>query len=205
MTGRKQFDVDVAVERATTVFWQRGFAETSLDALCAATGLGRGSLYGTFRGKDELFRRALDRYGAEYGSRYDAALDAHSGDPAAAVAAFLDVTIERITDPAVPTGCLIAQSAIESDTLSTASAARVRELVGRQRSRVRVALGEPPHLAGEELDDLASFVVAANQGLAVMSRVGASETELRAVTRLTVRTVATSHGWNQPPRCATAD
>jgi AcrR family transcriptional regulator len=199
MAGRKQFDVDVAVERATTVFWQRGFAETSLDTLCAATGLGRGSLYGTFHGKDELFRRALDRYGAEYSSRYDAALAAHSGDPAAAVAAFLDVTIERITDPAVPTGCLIAQSAIESDTLSAASAARVRDLIDRQRSRLRGALGEPPHLTHGELDDLASFVVAANQGLAVMSRAGAPEPELRAVARQTARTVATSLGAEQPP------
>jgi AcrR family transcriptional regulator len=192
MTGRKQFDVDEALDRAMTLFWQRGFAESSLDALCTATGLGRGSLYGTFRGKDELFRQALDRYGARYGDRYDAALDTHSGDPAAAIAAFLDVTVERITDPAVPNGCLIAQSAIESDTLSAASATRVRELVDRQRRRIRTALGEPPRASDRELDDLTSFVVAINQSLAVMSRINAPEAELRAIVRLTAGTVANS-------------
>jgi AcrR family transcriptional regulator len=192
MAGRKQFDVDTAVERATTVFWQRGFAETSLDALCAATGLGRGSLYGTFRGKDELFRRALDHYGAVYGARYDAALDAHSANPAAAVAAFLDVTVARIIDPAVPTGCLIAQSAIAAETLSAASAGRVRALLDRQRTRIRAALGERAHVGSRELDELASFVVAVNQSLAVMSRAGAPEAELRAVTRLAADRVATA-------------
>jgi AcrR family transcriptional regulator len=203
MAGRKQFDVDEALDRAMTLFWQRGFAESSLDALCTATGLGRGSLYGTFRGKDELFRQALDRYGARYGDRFDAALGTHSGDPAAAIAAFLNVTVERITDPAVPNGCLIAQSAIESDTLSSASATRVRELVDRQRRRIRIALGEPPHASDRELDDLTSFVVAINQSLAVMSRVNAPEAELRAIVRLAVGTVANSFD-REPTAHATA-
>jgi AcrR family transcriptional regulator len=192
MAGRKQFDVDEALDRAMTLFWQRGFAESSLDALCTATGLGRGSLYSTFHGKDELFRQALDRYSAMYGARYDTAIDAHPGDPAAAVAAFLDVTIDRITDPAVPTGCLIAQSAIESATLSPASAIHVRELLDRQRNRIRGALGTRPDVPDGALDDLTSFVVATNQSLAVMSRVGAPEAELRAIAALTAATVATS-------------
>jgi AcrR family transcriptional regulator len=192
VAGRKQFDVDEALDRAMTLFWQRGFAESSLDALCAATGIGRGSLYSTFRGKDELFRRALDRYGARYGERYDAALATGADDPAAAVRAFLEVTVERIADPTVPRGCLIAQSAIESDTLSAASATLVRRLVDRQRRRVRAALEGAPHLSGAELDDLASFVVATNQGLAVMSRAAAPEAELRAVVALATGTVATA-------------
>jgi AcrR family transcriptional regulator len=194
MVGRKQFDVDEAVERAMTVFWQQGYAETSLDALCAATGLGRSSLYGTFGSKDELFRRALDRYGARYGDRFEAALAAHPDDPADAVEAFLGVTVERITEPTVPTGCLIAQSATEVDTLSGASAARVRELLDRQRSRVRAALGEPRGVPDRVLDDVAAFVVAANQSLAVMSRVGSPEPELRAIVALTAGAVASSLG-----------
>jgi hypothetical protein len=64
--------------------------------------------------------------------------------------------------------------------------------IDRQRGRVRAALGEPPHRTGGELDDVASFVVAANQGLAVMSRAGAAEAELRAIARLTAAAVADS-------------
>jgi hypothetical protein len=100
----------------------------------------------------------------------------------------------------VPNGCLIAQSAIESDTLSAASATRVRELVDRQRSRIRAALGEPPRVSDAELDDLTSFVIATNQGLAVMSRVGAPEAELRAIVGLAVGTVTTALNGGRPAR-----
>ena len=99
MSGRKQFDVDEAVDRAMAVFWQRGYADASLDMLGAATGLGRGSLYGAFGGKDELFRRALDRYSATYGARYEDALTAHPGNPVRAIEAFFEVILARIDDP----------------------------------------------------------------------------------------------------------
>lgn len=189
MSGRKQFDVDEAVDKAVAVFWQRGYADASLDRLAAATGLGRGSLYGAFGGKDELFRRALDRYGATYGARYEDALTAHPGDPVRAVEAFFDTVLARIGDPAVPKGCLIAQSAAQAAVLTPESAARVRGLLDLQRARIRAAL-DVPYADPAVLDDLAAYVVAVNQSLAVLSRAGASDAELRAVVRLACETVA---------------
>ena len=63
--GRKrQFDEDTVLERATEVFWRRGFAATSVDDLVHATGLGRGSLYGAFGNKEALFIRVVDHYRA---------------------------------------------------------------------------------------------------------------------------------------------
>jgi AcrR family transcriptional regulator len=189
MAGRKQFDVDSALDRAVTVFWQHGYADASLDRLTAATGLGRGSLYGTFGGKDALFRRALDRYSTTYGGRYERALAAHPGDPARAVEAFFEAALARIGDPDVPAGCLIAQSAAQSPTLTTGSAGHVRGLLDAQIARVRTAL-EGSGAAPALLDDLAVYVVAVNQSLAVLSRAGASEEQLRSVVRLACATVA---------------
>ena len=40
----------------------RGYAATSVDDLTAATGLGKGSLYGAFGDKHSLYLRALDDY-----------------------------------------------------------------------------------------------------------------------------------------------
>ena len=95
MAGRKQFDVDAAVEQAMRVFWQNGYAGASLEQLSAATGLGRGSLYGTFGSKDGLFLKALQRYSENYGARFDAAL-AHAGDdPVGSIAAFFGVVLAR--------------------------------------------------------------------------------------------------------------
>ncbi|SRR6266496_3674351 len=189
MSGRKQFDVDEAVDKAMAVFWQRGYADASLDLLGAATGLGRGSLYGAFGGKDELFRRALDRYSATYGARYEDALTAHSGDPVRAIEAFFEVILARIGDPAVPKGCLIAQSAAQSAVLTSNSATHVCGLLDLQHARIRAALDDP-HVDPAMLDDLAIYIVAVNQSLAVLSRAGASDAELRAVVRLACETVA---------------
>lgn len=189
MAGRKQFDIDEALDKAMAVFWQRGFADASLDMLGAATGLGRGSLYGAFGGKDELFRRALDRYSATYGARYEQALTAHPGNPVRAIEAFFDVILARINDPAVPQGCLIAQSAVQSAMLTSDSAAHVRRLLDLQRARVRAVLDDP-RVDPATLDDLSTYVVAVNQSLAVLSRAGASDQELRAVVRLACETVA---------------
>ncbi|MEU6034196.1 TetR/AcrR family transcriptional regulator [Actinomadura sp. NPDC047616] len=189
MSGRKQFDVGAALDQAMRVFWQRGYTDASLDALGAATGLGRGSIYGSFGGKDALFRQCLDRYASTYGARYEEALAAHSDDPVRAVEAFLDVVLARIADPSVPAGCLIAQSAAQSAILGQESVGHVRALLDAQRRRVRAALAAAP-ADPHVLDELATYVVAINQSLAVLSRAGASDAELRSVARLACTTVA---------------
>ncbi|WP_051872146.1 TetR/AcrR family transcriptional regulator [Streptomyces sclerotialus] len=189
MAGRKQFDVGAALDRAMRVFWQRGYADASLDTLATATGLGRGSLYGTFGNKDALFRQCLDRYATVHGTRYEEALAAHPGDPVRAVAAFFDVTLARIADPSVPSGCLIAQSAAQSATLPEENGARVRGLLDAQRDRVRAALAGSS-ADTRALDEAATFVVAVNQSLAVLSRAGTPDEELRSVARLACDTVA---------------
>jgi TetR/AcrR family transcriptional regulator, transcriptional repressor for nem operon len=58
---RKFAESDV-VAAARDEFWTRGYAATSVDDLTAATGLGKGSLYGAFGDKHELFLRTLDDY-----------------------------------------------------------------------------------------------------------------------------------------------
>lgn len=191
MSGRKQFDVEAALDRAMVVFWQRGYAEASLDLLGAATGLGRGSLYGTFGGKAALFRSCLDRYSAVYSSQFELALAAHPGQPVKAVQAFFGVVLDRIADPAVPDGCLIAQSAAQVPLLDGDSRSQVQTLLGTQRARVREALAGP-QVDTEQIDDLASYVVAVNQALAVMSRAGSSDAELRSIARIATATVASA-------------
>lgn len=189
MAGRKQFDVDTALDRALGVFWQRGYADASLDLLGAATGLGRGSLYGAFGSKEALFRQCLDRYSATYGVQYERALAAHPDEPVRAVEAFFGVVLDRIADPAVPAGCLIAQSAAQAPVLDDDSSARVQTLLLTQRTRVRAAL-TTPDINGAQLDDLATYVVAVNQALAVMSRAGTTSADLHAVARIACTTVA---------------
>lgn len=171
------------------VFWEKGYAGASLDDLTSATGLGRGSLYGTFASKDGLFRQALQRYSLLYGARFDAALACAGTDPVGAIEAFFAVVLDRIADPTVPDGCLVAQSTISSPTLEADTAERVREMLRAQHARVRSAL-DAAHPDKELLDELATYVVGITQSLAVLSRGGMSAEELQSTTRLACETVA---------------
>src|SRR5581483_10386081 len=110
VAGKKQFDMDAALDAAMVQFWRTGYADTSLDALSRATGLNRSSIYSSIGDKDTLFLRCLSRYATRYGEMYDAALACAASEPVAAARAFYGVTLARIADPAVPDGCLIAQS-----------------------------------------------------------------------------------------------
>jgi AcrR family transcriptional regulator len=50
------------LDRALRVFWTKGYKGASLEDLTQAMGINRPSLYAAFGNKEELFRRALDRY-----------------------------------------------------------------------------------------------------------------------------------------------
>src|SRR6185503_21291753 len=58
----RSYDPDLALERATEVFWDAGYAASSLDALSAAMDMNRPSLYGAFGDKETLYLTTLERY-----------------------------------------------------------------------------------------------------------------------------------------------
>jgi TetR/AcrR family transcriptional regulator, copper-responsive repressor len=185
VAGKKQFDVDTALDAAMIQFWRAGYADTSLDDLSRATGLNRSSIYSSFGDKDALFLRCLDRYAARYGEMYDNALSCAAAEPVAALRAFFDVTLARIAVPDVPDGCLVTQSTMTIPALSTTVAARAKESLGFQVQRLRTAL-KASRLADQDAENFAVHAAAVNQSLAVMSRGGASAEQLRAVVGVTL-------------------
>ncbi|MFG2658345.1 TetR/AcrR family transcriptional regulator [Streptomyces sp. NPDC048425] len=185
MAGKKQFDMDTALDAAMIQFWRAGYADTSVDDLSRATGLNRSSIYSSLGDKDTLFLRCLDRYAARYGDKYDAALSRAASEPLTAVRAFFDVTLERIADPELPDGCLVAQSAMAIPVLSQSIAAHTKEALGFQRMRLRAAL-KAGRLTDQDAESFAEHVAAVNQSLAIMSRAGASRTQLLAIVGVTI-------------------
>lgn len=188
MVGRKQFDVERATDAAMTVFWRYGYHGASLERLTSATGLGKGSLYGTFGDKGRLFVRSLDRYAQRYHPQYDAALAECAGDPVAAVRAFFGVTLRRFADPDVPDGCLIVQSVMSIPTLEETGARRVRELLAAQREKLATITGRLPVDARTQAD-LAGYLLAINESLAVLDRAGSPD--LEAVVETACATIRT--------------
>ncbi len=129
MPRPRKFDESDVIAAARDAFWTRGYGATSVDDLAAATGLGKGSLYGAFGDKHGLFIRALDDYittsldtvyaqlrGSGYGA-YER-LTRHIRWQASAAA----------TDKA-RRGCMMARTAAElgstDDDVETRSSARI--------------------------------------------------------------------------------
>ncbi|TWV93282.1 TetR/AcrR family transcriptional regulator [Chitinophaga pinensis] len=56
------FNEAMVLQKATGLFWHKGYNGTSMDDLTKATGLSRSSLYNSFGDKHSLFMRCLNYY-----------------------------------------------------------------------------------------------------------------------------------------------
>ncbi len=112
MAGRpREFDEDEVLERALGVFWEHGYAATSLTDLLEATGLAKGSLYKAFGDKRQLFLAALDRYLEKGRTSLD--LAAAAGSPKQTLRTWLTNAMSMATCTGVRRGCFGVNCTIE--------------------------------------------------------------------------------------------
>jgi len=112
MPWEKQFDVDLALEKAMQTFWARGFEATSMQDLVDCMGVNRGSLYATFGDKRSLFIQALRRYDKNHRADWAAALASNAG-PRAAILGVFDAVISSVLQGGSRDGCLLVNTALE--------------------------------------------------------------------------------------------
>ncbi|TXR60288.1 TetR/AcrR family transcriptional regulator [Bacillus sp. AY18-3] len=62
MARLREFDEEKALDAAMQLFWEKGYAATSLSDLTAKMGIQKPSLYSAFGDKEGLFEAALRRY-----------------------------------------------------------------------------------------------------------------------------------------------
>ncbi|MEQ1936183.1 MAG: TetR/AcrR family transcriptional regulator, partial [Fimbriimonadaceae bacterium] len=121
----REFDFNDTLERAMQTFWAKGYEATSLDDLCAATGLGRSSLYAAFGDKQSLYLSALERYETAAVERITASIS-NSKSPLDGIAAFIDRIIDDIVAGPGRRGCFIGNCAAELARQDRTVASHVR-------------------------------------------------------------------------------
>ncbi|MGA7923415.1 MAG: TetR/AcrR family transcriptional regulator [Thermoplasmata archaeon] len=95
-----------ALQKATEVFWSKGYDGVTIDDLVAGMGVGRPSLYRVFGGKRTLFLRVLRAYAEKKGAL--AAKAIFSPQPLRdSLASFLRYSVESATQKGCPVGCLL--------------------------------------------------------------------------------------------------
>ncbi|MFI5541675.1 TetR/AcrR family transcriptional regulator [Nocardia sp. NPDC051900] len=182
MPRPRSFDEDRAVDAAMHAFWRAGYEATSTEDLCAATGLGRSSIYNTFTSKRDLFGRALRRYmTAKNAATFDL-LDSETG-VRGMIRALLWQIVEAPDED--PLGCLVVNSTIELAPRDPELAA-VLATDYQRRLAVLTDVFETARRAGEIAPDkqptaLAHFVIATIGGMRVAARGGADRETLAAI------------------------
>jgi AcrR family transcriptional regulator len=185
----REFDTDRALDRALEVFWRKGYEGASISELTEAMGIKRPSLYAAFGNKEALFRKALDRYAQGPAAYAYEALKAPSAR--AVVERLLHGAADALTDPNNPHGCLGVQGALSCGD----AAVSIREEVCARRSAWEDALRRRLERAQREGDlsadancaDLAQYVAAVAQGMAVQAAGGATRKQLRKVAGLALQ------------------
>ncbi|MFF0223150.1 TetR/AcrR family transcriptional regulator [Streptomyces sp. NPDC004629] len=187
------FDADEALERAMRVFWEQGYEGASLTDLTKAMGITRTSMYAAFGNKEDLFRKALERYTegpASYGAR---ALREPTARQVAT--AFLDGSVRATTRPGCPTGCLGVQGSLAAgDPGRSARDALIawrNEATSLLRDRFQQAVDEGDLPPGTDPGLLARYVMAVANGIAVQAASGATRDDLQQVADMALQ------GW--PP------
>ena len=186
MAGVKQFDRNEALDRAMAAFWSRGYAATSIDDLVQATGIGRGSLYGTFGDKHQLFLAALDHYWNTVGMEMFAELS----DPDArhAIERMFDALIRRASNPKLPRGCLFTNTSLECRAVGDEIARKIAENMGQQETAIyqvlRKAQNDGTLNPTQDARALARFFLGVAWGINAVNRSIADPGVLRDMVRV---------------------
>jgi len=102
----RSFDEMGALEKATQVFWSKGYDGVTIDDLVAGMGVGRPSLYAVFGDKRAIFLRVLRAYAERKGALAANALLSPRG-LRDSIASFLRYNVESATDKGSARGCLL--------------------------------------------------------------------------------------------------
>jgi len=170
----RNFDEKDALEKATQVFWSKGYDGATIDDLVAGMGVGRPSLYSIFGDKRTLFLLVLKAYAEKKGALAAKALLAPRTLRDSLVG-FLRHAVESATEKGSAQGCLLECVAPLVDD------AEVREFL-RNAAAGGVALAEGRFrdgiTAGEIPSDFpvafrARLLIDVTRGLTMRAQIGA--------------------------------
>jgi len=171
------------------VFWKHGYEGASTACLTKAMGISTTSMYAAFGNKEQLFRKALERYTEGPSAYLPRALE----EPTAlgVATAILAGTIRTTTRPAHPQGCLGVQGALTTSD----SGQEVRDLLVawrdnaccliRERFQRAVDDGDLP--PGTDPGLLARHLATFAFGLSVQAASGVGREELQELADATLR------------------
>jgi AcrR family transcriptional regulator len=152
------------IEVATRLFAERGYEDTSIEAVLAAAGVSRGALYHHFAGKDALFRAVLESVDSRIVTELTAVIE-QAPDAFAKIEMASLTWIGMARDPVIQRIMLIdAPSVLGVDYWRAAGETAA---VGALRDLIK-PLSDAGHFAPGLIDSFARMIMAALDEMAVV-------------------------------------
>jgi TetR/AcrR family transcriptional repressor of nem operon len=101
------------LDAAQELMLAKGFAATTVDEICEAAELTKGSFFHYFESKDELGKQLLERFCADGAKLHATFCQSNETDPLKRVYNYIDGAIKIAKDPVMSKGCLLGLFAQE--------------------------------------------------------------------------------------------
>lgn len=181
----REFDEGAVLDVALDQFWTTGYAGTSMDAIATATGLGKGSLYGAFGGKRQLYLRIFEAYCARIADAVAEGLAGPDDGAYARLCAHIRVAAAGIAADTAHRGCLLAKGAAELSEHDPDVTARSRRTLGHLVTilgdDIRAAQRHGDLDRTADADRLATLVLAVLRGIEALGKAGMEADRLEGV------------------------
>ena len=184
MPRHAEYNRDTVIAAATTVFWERGYSQTSIGDLVSATGLQPGSLYAAFGNKKGLFLEVIDQYNQAFIRRIRELRGQDSG-ALTKIRELLQQIVDEAADGGASHGCLTVNALLEMSQHDKDIARRLRAYNAQLRKAfawlVRDAQAEGDVVTDQDPNELAAFVINNIWGMRVMCKSRPDRASLEAI------------------------
>ena len=177
----RQYDSDAALEAATQVFWQQGFAGTTVDDIAAATQMSKPSLYAAFGEKAGIFNACLDRYNRKLHAELQSALNRNQGLKED-LTNFYRVALKRYNTNQLRLGCFTFSTTQPSD-FRPAMADALSGLETLLEQRIGQAIDDGELQTRHDLQTLVALTSSVFLSLSIRVKSGQRRTTSRAAIR----------------------
>ena len=185
MARPRSFDEGEVLRAARDHFWFTGYAAARVDDIAAATGLGKGSLYGAFGDKHQLFLRTFDEHCAALVEAVRRALDGPDAEAYERLRAHVLAVANATGNDVCLRGCLLAKGTAELSQQDPAVAATARKTFAAIEELITSCIAAAQR-AGDIKQDadpvrLAGLLLAVLRGIEALGKGGTSPDKLHAI------------------------
>ncbi len=183
----KQFDYNEVLERATEIFLEKGYDNTSFQDLVNHMGIHRRSIYDTYGDKKELYLKALEKYSNFINQNYFSLINDQMN-----VYQKFEVIFNYSAFPKenCPKGCLFVNSAIELALRDHEISTQVDLFFDNTKKffvkLLAIAKEKKEIPQDKNIYDLASYLNNALIGIRVLVKCLPSDTELSNIIKTTL-------------------